>query len=195
MSLLKTIEKAIIDNGFWCSKNFYLDTGDYKDHGCVTMELFEGCLYPGSFNPMHLGHHWICSEMIRQRCTVGNLFLEVSLVNFTKGKVNNIEERISDITQHYNLVITDEAMMLDKVKTLCPNNICMGTDTFNRISIEDIKSICLASTIHLFVRGRVTHEQLPWSVVERLKIYEMPLHLENMSSTAIRNKQCTAQKS
>lgn len=139
---------------------------------CLSSEPI--CIYPGSFNPWHVGHQEIwdaCQGLFGKDHT----FLELSVMNFDKPGIEAIEleQRLGGVGQK-NTLITGLTKFVDKFRSIPKGNamqvvFAVGTDTFERINLDDFAGLGLGGEVKflVFPRGGKTinhYSSHPWLV-------------------------------
>lgn len=89
-------------------------------------------LLPGSFNPVHVGHHKL--RNVAEQQIGGSVYFEMSLVNADKPPLNNFE--IEQRRHQFNdvpLALTGVPLFIDKARLFPGTTFVIGFDTAARI--------------------------------------------------------------
>lgn len=89
-------------------------------------------LLPGSFNPVHIGHHKL--RNVAEQQIGGSVYFELSLVNADKPPLNNFEiEKRRHQFDDVPLALTGAPLFIDKARLFPGTTFVIGFDTAARI--------------------------------------------------------------
>lgn len=106
-----------------------------------TRAISSSIIYPGSFNPFHLGHRAIL-EYIKNNNSLNpyDCFIELSIANFDKPNVtiDSLNERIDGILNNCSdlidgIIISNAATFKEKCDIYKNCSFAVGMDTYDRI--------------------------------------------------------------
>lgn len=167
-------------------------------HNCNLPMVDRPVILSGSFNPLHEGH----KKLLEVACDISKRpgFLEISIDNYDKGPVTDLNERLARIDTHA-VVVTNCSLFIHKAK-LFPNAwFVVGYDTLKRIfnpmqsDINNAVDIFKKYNIKFLAAGR-SHGDVFYNVSNSAvykKHYELIIPITedqyrvDISSTQIRN--------
>lgn len=127
-------------------------------------------LFPGSFNPLHIGHIELAKKAAND-FTDGKVVLELSIGNADKGFISEEQllKRIKNFKKpEYPLVINQASLFKTKLEYLSKGYFLMGADTFIRVfdlkyyqseeELEDFCQLMIDRGMSIAVGGRVDKE-------------------------------------
>lgn len=165
-------------------------------------------IFPGSFNPLHVGHTELV-ERAAVELSGGKVAFELSIGNADKGFISNEElmKRIEYFKDsEFPLIINKAGLFKDKLLYIKNGYFLMGVDTFKRVfdlkyysgkeEIEDFCESMIKRGMKIAVGGRIDEEKefkLAQHYLERVpeyyREYVHPIegYRVDLSSTDIRN--------
>jgi len=141
-------------------------------------------VYPGSFNPIHVGHKWVIDH--------AHPVLEISLNRRGKGflTIEELMRRCELIAIEYPkqiIAVTNSLYFREKIRALGPGIVfCVGTDTLRRLIDDDkLENVeAMKCKFAVFQRGNDQKEQL--TIPVNAKFFEVPESVRYISSSEIR---------
>lgn len=127
---------------------------------------YEPLLFPGSFNPFHVGHRKLFNAAMNISGRIG--VLELSIFNTDKSSLDIIElkKRLDTIPSTYPVVVTRFATFIEKVEYFPNAWFVLGFDTISRLlnpkyydNMEDILTRFKKLGTRFFVGGRIDQNQ------------------------------------
>ncbi len=107
--------------------------GDKVNYESYNLPGDKFILFPGSYNPKHVGHEEI-AELASKQLGLPVVY-EMSVLNADKGKIDYIEigNRFESFTKENHILVTNAPKFIDKARLFPGHPMLLGVDTWIRV--------------------------------------------------------------